>query len=272
MAARVIPPYVYTPPTVYANRTPKAPTAPSASDAAVTAELLARRRAGVGVTHSSGYVPPNGADPTIDPNLGFTHPAYQGTDPAYAAWLAQADLQSNNAISDAKLRRAQAQQAYQQALEDLSTQSVGGRRNIQTNMLQRGLFQSGEFGRRQGEFDSQIDQGRQRALGAETDQIGSIDQAQKAAIANLGMQGVQQMSQAMMRDQVAAYNAQQAAIAAGTPAPSSAAPASVAAVPAAAPPPPLAATSFGTPVAKKPAVKKASGSTGALVQKKTGLQ
>lgn len=180
----------------------------------------------MGGAYGSWYTDPGVAGPgltsyanPITTDAPWTHPDYAGTDSAYAAWLAQADVQSGNTISDAKRRRAQAEEQFRQAMQDLNTQSVNGRRTIQNNMLARGMFGSGEFGRRRQEFDSAIDTGKSRAQGAEANQLGQIDQGVKDFMSNLGMQGVQQVSQATLRDQVAAYNAQQAAAAQAAPQP-----------------------------------------------------
>lgn len=238
-----------------------------------------------GAFSRGGAIDPITGQPTINPALSFQHPVYAGSDPAYAAWLAQADLQSNDAVSQAKLRRAQANDAYTQALADLNTNATTGRRNLQTNVLERGMFHSGEYDRRQQEMDSAVDQAKKKAYGALTNQIGTIDETQTNAINNLGMQGVTQLSQAMMRDSLAAYNAQQAAAAqASAPPQAQAAPQAFAPQPQATAPtynpkPPASPTynpvtsSAGLYQAQsKPKPKAASGSTGALVQKRTGLQ
>lgn len=166
----------------------------------------------------SGQLPgsqgPTADAPGTQARNTWSHPAYTGSDPAYVAWLAQADLSAGDAASAAKLRKAQAQTAYEQALQDIQNQAVSGRRNIQTSMLQRGMFGSGETKRRGMEFDSSVDVSRQRALAAETDQIGQADESMRSTINNLGMQGTQAVSAAMLRDSIAAYNAQQADLAA----------------------------------------------------------
>lgn len=145
---------------------------------------------------------------------GWVHPAYSGTDAAYAAWLAGADQQAAGSASSAKLRKAQAEQAYNQALLDIQNEATNGRRNIQSSMLARGLFNSGETQRRGQEYDSSVTLSRNRAQAAETDQFANADDAQRTFLANLGMQGTEQVSQAMLRDSIAQYNAQQQAIAA----------------------------------------------------------
>lgn len=141
----------------------------------------------------------------------WAHPDYQGSDSAYQAWLAQADLQGQDALSSARLRRAQTEQSYQQALTDLMRQGETGRRTIQSNMLQRGIFRSGETDRRKLEYDALIEQGKARAAQAEQDQFGQIDETQRNALSNLGMQAATQVSQAMMRDALNEYNQQQQA-------------------------------------------------------------
>lgn len=210
----------------------------------------------------------------LNPNGGFVHPEYAGTDPAYLAWLAQADLSSADAVSKAKKRRGDANTAYQQALADLSTQATGDRRGLQTNMLSRGLFRSGEFDRRKTELNSAYDQANKKAAGVLETTLGGIDDDERATISGLGMQGVTQVSQAMLRDSLAAYEAQQQAAT-----PAAAAPPAPYSAPAA--PRALATTPAGAPVINSTAAlyqaqskpkKAASGSTGTLTQKRSGLQ
>lgn len=162
------------------------------------------------------------ADPvtgTIDPNMTWVHPAYSGSDPAYQAWLAGAELQGTDAISQAKLRRAQLAEQERQAMFTLDHQAVTGRRTVQNNMLSRGMFRSGETDRRKQEFDAQIEQGRANANSAYQDQLGTVDQTQRTALANIGTQAATQVSQAMLRDALAKYQADQLLAAPPTPAP-----------------------------------------------------
>lgn len=207
----------------------------------------------------------------------FNHPGYEGTDPAYAAWLSQADLAATDATSTAKRRRADAHTAYQQAMADLATDATNQRRNLQTSMLSRGMFRSGEFGRRGQELNSAFDQAGTKAQGALTTTIGDINDTERSAISSLGMQGTTQVSQAMLRDAVAAYNAQQAAIEAPAAAVAPAAPSYT--------PPPAAPRPYAAPAnhpvinssaalyaAQTPPKPKPSGQTGALAQKRSGLQ
>lgn len=147
----------------------------------------------------------------FDPNAAWVPPTYAGSDPAYAAWLAGAQLQGTDAVSQARLRKAQLAESERQALQDLDTRAVQGRRSLQGSMLQRGLFGSGEAQRRQQEYDAQIAQGQQRAQQAFTDQSAQADQNEQSALSNLGMQAATQVSQAMLRDALATYQAQQSA-------------------------------------------------------------
>lgn len=181
--------------------------------------------------YASGGAPASApASPTIDPNMSWVHPAYQGTDPAYQAWLAGAELQGTDAISQARLRRAQLADEQQAAMFRLDNQAINGRRTVQNNMLARGMLRSGETDRRKMEYDAQIEQGRANANTAYQDQLGNVDQTQRSAMANLGTQAATQVSQAMLRDALAAYQAQQAA---ATPASAAASTAPAAAPPAA---------------------------------------
>lgn len=158
-----------------------------------------------------------GTSPLAVDGSAFVHPGYSGTDAQYAAWLAGADLQAADAQAQARFRRKQAEDAYMRQLQDLELQGTTGRRNIQTSMLQRGVLASGETTRRQSEFDSAMTQAQQRALAGETDAFGQADAAKQTALTNLSVQGATQVSQAMLRDSLAAYNAQQQAAAAAAP-------------------------------------------------------
>jgi len=215
-----------------------------------------------------------GANPTINPDLTFTRPTYSGSDTGYAAWLATADQQANDAISQARARRAQLNDAYRQALTDLDRSAVQGRRNIQTGMLQRGMFRSGEFDRRGQEYDNLIDQTQKRANSTLVQQIGDVDIGQQNTMSRLASDAANQYSAAMQRDALAAYQASQAATAA-TPAPAAVyTPPPQAAAPAAAPrasAPAAPRQQAGIdPRYRVPAAPKASGSTGQLAQRPRG--
>ena len=127
--------------------------------------------------------------------------------------MSGANVQAANAKSTAKLRKAQYEESYRQALQDLDKQSTFGRRNLQTSLLQRGVFQSGEADRRKQEFDAGITQAQQRALGSLTSNEGSLQDQERTTLANLSSQGATQVSQAMLRDALAQYNQQQQAAA-----------------------------------------------------------
>jgi len=203
-------------------------------------------------------------------------PEYGGSDAGYAAWLAQAKLRGSNTQADAKMRKAQSDEAYRQALQDIELQGTNGRRTLQGNMLQRGIFRSGETDRRRTEFDAAIEQGKERSKTAWSNQYGAIDADERNALAGLSLEGTQQVSQAILRDALAAYQAQQAAVA------PAAAPAAPAYAPAAIPAPggysPTPAASFNPVTSSaglyaaqsKPKPKPPSGSTGKLKQTRTG--
>lgn len=208
----------------------------------------------------------------------WVHPAYTGSDPAYQAWLAQADYQGKNALSQARLRKGQLDEAYKQALADLERESVTGRRNVQTNALQRGIFHSGENDRRKQEYDAQITQAQARAQQALVDQQGQVDQGLQSTYANLSTQGATNVSQAMLRDALAQYNATQAQSAQAQGAP--AAPAQQAQAPYVQPQfsqtVPTGAHTISSPqqlsAASSAKPKAASGTTGKLKLSKSGLQ
>jgi len=222
--------------------------------------------------------PPVSYDDPPPPPPPWAIPEYGGSDAGYAAWLAQAKLRGSNTQADAKMRKAQSDEAYRQALQDIELQGTNGRRTLQGNMLQRGIFRSGETDRRRTEFDAAIEQGRERSKTAWSNQYGAIDADERNALAGLSMEAAQQVSQAMLRDALAAYQAQQTAAAAPVAAAASATPA-----PAALPHPTYSPTAPAAPTynpvtnsaglyaaQSKPKPKPPSGSTGKLKQTRTG--
>ena len=226
-------------------------------------------------------VDPSIGTPTWDPDtMTWTAPTYGGSDPGFAAWLSGANVQAANAKSTAKLRKAQYEESYRQALQDLDKQSTFGRRNLQTSLLQRGVFQSGEADRRKQEFDAGITQAQQRALGSLTSNEGSLQDQERTTLANLSSQGATQVSQAMLRDALAQYNQQQQAAA------QVAAPAQQAPQPQQAPAPQAVAAPAPAPgnvfdsqslyrkaaAPKAPVKQTASAKSSLVTQRKVGLQ
>ena len=211
----------------------------------------------------------------FDPTAPWVPPTYAGTDPAYQQWLAGAQLSAEDAMSQARLKRAQLAEQERQALFNLDKQAVNGRRTIQNNMLARGIFQSGETGRRQQEYDTTIQQGRTNADTAYQQALGGVDQTQQSALANLGMTGATQVSQAMLRDALAQYTEQQRAASLAPPTPVAA----PAAAPAAAPSSyAAAAQAYAAAMAKNAKVNAPAAQQGAshsptqIVQQRGGLQ
>ena len=231
-------------------------------------------------------VAPQQADPSIglptwDPDtMSWTAPSYSGGDPGFAAWLSGANVQAANAKSSAKLRKAQYEESYRQALQDLDKQSTFGRRNLQTSLLQRGVFQSGEADRRKQEFDAGITQAQQRALGSLTSNEGSLQDQQRTTLANLSSEGATQVSQAMLRDALAQYNQQQQAAAQvaiptqqAAPQPQQAAAPQPVAAPTPAPGSVFDSQSlYRKTVAKAPVKQTAAAKSSLVTQRKVGLQ
>jgi hypothetical protein len=147
--------------------------------------------------------------PTEDPSAGFSLP--DSADPAYNAWRSQAELRRANEMSTAKMRRQQADEAYRQAVGDFAKQSDYGRRNLQTSLLSRGIFVSGEADRRKQEMDAGVEQGKVRLRSGLVDAYNRINDTVRTDLGSIGMEGQQQMSQAALRASLAQYQQQQQA-------------------------------------------------------------
>lgn len=84
-------------------------------------------------------------------------------DPEYVAWLEQYEYNKGKTNSDSDLRLGTAKADYEEALAELDRQGTSGARNIDVNMLQRGVLNSGETGMRRDELGAAIKLGRGKA-------------------------------------------------------------------------------------------------------------
>jgi hypothetical protein len=122
-----------------------------------------------------------------DGSTRYTLPS-MGMDPEYIAYLAQYDNNVVQANADSELRRRRAQDDYTEALRVLEQQGLTGARDVDTSMLARGMFNSGETMRRQQELGQRIAQGRDQADVSLANARGTIDADQQKALTALTLE------------------------------------------------------------------------------------
>lgn len=127
------------------------------------------------------------------------YPYATGKDPTYDAWKAQADYRRVGAQTDAEFARKQAEQNYQLALSQLAEQGTRGARNIDTSMLGRGVYRSGETNRRQAELSAEVLKGRENAGVTYQSAVGKVDSDLQRALTALDLEAEQQVQAAMSR-------------------------------------------------------------------------
>lgn len=114
-------------------------------------------------------------------------------DPEYQAYLSQFTFGSEQANADAELRRTQARIAYEQALEDMQQQGLTSKRDMDTSLLGRGVYQSGERGVRDRDLQTALGQGRARADQSFAGQVGGIDSDLQRALGQFGAERERQI-------------------------------------------------------------------------------
>lgn len=127
------------------------------------------------------------------------YPYAVGKDPTFDAFRAKYDFTKANNQADADQRRAKAEEDYQAALASLNQQGTYGRRNLDTSMLQRGIFKSGETNRRRGELESTLLQGRSAA---DTSRVNTLSQTSadlQRAMTSLDLDWQSAVSEALRR-------------------------------------------------------------------------
>lgn len=160
------------------------------------------------------------AGPNPDGTTRYDLPS-MGMDPDFIAFQAQFDANRNNLGADRTLRRSRAQLDYEQALRDLEQQGLVSARATDTNMLARGVFNSGERTRRQNDLGLTLGEARGRADTTLADQLGSADADYERALTQLNLQREQAIVQSKSRiTQAQRDGAEQAGLlsGAGTPA------------------------------------------------------
>jgi hypothetical protein len=107
-------------------------------------------------------------------------------DPEFAAFVAQYDYNRKKAVSDSELRRKKADDDYRTALDLLEQSGLTGRQNLDTSMLARGVFNSGETLTRRDELGKGLTQAKTRADSEYGNAVGTIDADREGALAGLG--------------------------------------------------------------------------------------
>lgn len=127
----------------------------------------------------------------------YTQP--KGKDPEFDAFQAKYDYTRSNLTADADMRRKKADEDYQAALASLEQQGTYSRRNLDTNMMSRGIFRSGETNRRRGELESTLLQGRSAADTSKANMDGQVSSDLQRAMTGLDLDWEQARSSALSR-------------------------------------------------------------------------
>lgn len=127
------------------------------------------------------------------------YPFAVGKDPTWDAWRAGSDFRRKNAQDDAALKNSQAEDTYKQALASLDQQGIVGERNINTGMLQRGVYRSGETNRRQADLQAALLSGRSQADTNRANALGQVSSDLQRALASLDLEWEQQTQAALAR-------------------------------------------------------------------------
>lgn len=131
--------------------------------------------------------------------MATQYPYATGKDPVYDAWKAGADYRRKVAQDDVTLAQTQAEDDYKKALASLDEQSASGTKNINTSMLARGVFNSGETGVRQADLQAAVLQGRNNAATTRANLLGRASSDLQRAITQIDLEGEQQVAAAMDR-------------------------------------------------------------------------
>lgn len=121
------------------------------------------------------------------------------TDPLWDAYLAEYGGRQAQARADSDVRRGKAKLDYDQALRDLEQKGLVGRRNLDTNLLARGVYRSGESGRRRDELTTGLRQARDDTDVAYANTMGTIDADLQRALDELDYGREQQIAASRTR-------------------------------------------------------------------------
>jgi hypothetical protein len=114
-------------------------------------------------------------------------------DPEYLAWLEQYNYNYENTNKDSKLRQDTANADYAEALAELDRQSATGGRNIDLNLLERGVLNSGEFTTDHGELVDAMTLARGKADTTLASTTGDIESDRLRALQQLDFDREQQI-------------------------------------------------------------------------------
>ena len=127
------------------------------------------------------------------------YPYEVGADPQFDAFRAKYDFTKTNSQADADARRAKVDEDYKAALSSLADQGKYGRRNLTTNMLERGVFKSGETNRRAAELEATLLQGQSAADAAKANALGQVSSDLQRAMTSLDLDWESAYSDALSR-------------------------------------------------------------------------
>lgn len=131
--------------------------------------------------------------------MATAYPYPVGKDTTYDAWKAKADYQRQNAWYDAAAAQQKATAAYDDALRVLDQRGTTGRRNLDTSLLSRGIFASGEAMRRRAELEASILDAQSRAADSKAQRFGQISTDLQRAITSLDLDQEAQIQAALAR-------------------------------------------------------------------------
>jgi hypothetical protein len=127
------------------------------------------------------------------------YPYATGKDPQFDAFKAKHAFSAYDAQLTADRRRRQAQEDYDAAIRSLDQQGKVGKTNLDTNMLSRGVFKSGETNRRHAELDASLLQGRAAADTGLANMLGQVSQDLQRAMIGNGLEWEQAVAAALAR-------------------------------------------------------------------------
>ncbi len=122
-----------------------------------------------------------------------------GEDPLWDAYLAEYGYKTSRAREDSAVRRTRSDENYREALKELETSGVVGGRNINTNMLSRGVFGSGEQINRRTELAQSLTRARDTTNRTYSDTVGGIDRDLADELTGYDIERERQVADARMR-------------------------------------------------------------------------
>lgn len=127
------------------------------------------------------------------------YPYAAGADSEYDSWLSQYDYGKNEAQQQNTLRVGRTNEDYKSAYTSLEKQGAEQKKNVDTSMLGRGMFQSGERTVKQGEVDTNVTTAKGMADQAYQRQLADASGDLQRALATLDLTNEQQVGAAVGR-------------------------------------------------------------------------